>query len=276
MSWPKIKNIVILILMATNLCLSLFTMSRQTQVNQLEQQPRSEAIVFLRGKEIQIEDDTVPEFMTLHPMQVTRDIHQEETFAGILLGETASLDVLGAGVYRYFNDRGSIQFHSNGEFSARFSHGAYQVQQEDILAYSTYVLQQIGFSGELIQTEEEGGNTVLTYRQYWEDTPLFNCQVQMNYMGNMLIAMTGGRRLSGVPEEIVSGEQISVATALMRFYNGIKGLGDACTQIKEIKQGYILTSAITEPVSMIPVWQVVTDTCTYQLDTMTGQLNRIQ
>ena len=105
---------------------------------------------------------------------------------------------------------------------------------------------------------------------------MFNCQVQMNYTGNTLVGMSGGRRLTGEPDEGGSEEQISVATALMRFYNGVKGLGDACTQIQEIRQGYILTPAIAEPIPMTPVWQVVTDTCTYQLDTLTGQISRLQ
>lgn len=275
MSWSKIKDIIILILLAVNLCLSVFTMNRQTQMDQLQRQPRSEAIAFLKSRDIQIEDHTVPERMTLKPMQVTRNVQQEEELAAVLLGGTVSSDIRGGGVYRYFNDQGSVQFHSNGEFSARFSHGVYQAQQDSIQDHSTYILKQMEFSGELIRTEKLGEDTVLIYRQFWENTPLFNCQVQMNYIGNTLVAMTGGRRLTGVPEEIVSGKPISVATALMRFYNGVKELGDACTRIGEIRQGYILSSAIAEPVPMTPVWQVVTDTCTYQLDTLTGQLSRI-
>ena len=274
-SWSKIKDIIILILLAVNLCLSFFTMNRQTQIDQLQRQPRSEAIAFLKSRDIRIADHTVPECMTLKSMQVTRNIQQEEKLARILLGGTVIPEARGGGVYRYFNDQGSVQFRGNGEFSARFAHGVYQAQQDGIQEYSTYILEQMEFSGQLIQSEKEGEDTVLTYRQFWEDIPLFNCQVQMNYTGNVLVAMTGGRRLTGVPEEIVSTKQISVATALMRFYNGVKELGDACTRIEEIRQGYIVTSAITEPIPMIPVWQVVTDTCTYQLDTLTGQLSRV-
>ncbi len=276
MSWPKIKNIIILILLATNVCLSVFTMNRQSRAEQLQKQPRSEAIAFLQSRDIQVREETVPHRMELIPMQVTRNIEQERVLAEELLEGTVSSELRGADVYRYFNDRGSIQFHSNGEFSARFYDDVYRLEDDRIEEYSASVLERIEFYGQLIRMRAEGDEIILTYCQHWKDSPLFNCQVQVNYRNDTLISVTGGRRLSGVPEESAPLEQITVATALIRFYNEVKALGDACTQIKEITQGYILTSAITEPVSMTPVWQIVTDTCTYQMDTLTGQVSRIQ
>ena len=276
MSWPKIKNMIILILLATNLCLAVFTINRQAQADQIQEQPRNEVIAFLQSKDIQVQEQIVPDDMLLKPMQVTRDIEQECILAEMLLGETVAVEARGAGVYRYFNDNGSIQFHSNGEFSARFYQEGHPLEYNNIEEYSAQMLERIEFDGTLIRTQKEGEEMVLTYREYWKDAPLFNCQVQMNYKNGILVSMTGGRRLIGIPEEVNQREQITVATALMRFFNGVKELGDACTQIREITQGYILTSTITEPIPMTPVWQIVTDTCVYQLDTLTGQLNRVQ
>ena len=275
MAWPKIKNIIILILLATNLCLTGFTINRQTQAAQLEKQPRAEAIAFLQERNIWIQEDIVPDAVVLKSMQVTRDKEREAVLAQSLLGENVSVESRGAEVYRYFNENGFIQFHSNGEFSARFYGNGY-LARGSIEVHSHQMLERIEFFGELVRKQTDGMKTVLTYQEFWEDASLFNCQVQVNYEAGMMVSMTGGRRLAGIPEESAQQEQITPATALMRFYNGVKTLGDTCTQVKEIIQGYIITSTITESTPMTPVWQIVTDTCTYQLDMLTGQLSRVQ
>ena len=54
MAWPKIKNIIILILLGTNLGLLAFSMGREARNYQLQEKARTNAIVFLQEQGIQV------------------------------------------------------------------------------------------------------------------------------------------------------------------------------------------------------------------------------
>lgn len=88
--------------------------------------------------------------------------------------------------------------------------------------------------------------------------------------------MTAGRRLVGSPVERTDQRPITVASALVYFYNGLNGLGDVCNQVDSIVQGYISVTSLSGPMELIPVWRVTTDTGAYQLDLLTGELNRVE
>ena len=48
-----------------------------------------------------------------------------------------------------------------------------------------------------------------------------------------------GRRLNGEPELDPSREPISIPTALFQFYHGVTALGDVCSRIDSITEGYL-------------------------------------
>lgn len=271
MAWPKIKNIIILILLGTNICLLAFTLVRQARSRQLQDQARADAISFLQEKEIQVEEDTVPRTMELMAQYARRDVEQEYSLASAVLGGQASVEARGAEVYRYYNENGSIQFHSNGEFSAQF---IAEAAEGELSVHASAVLERLGFQGSLLDQKADGERTVLTFQESWKGVPLLNCQATLNYEQGRLVSMSG-RRLVGEPEQDNSSKPITVATALMKFYTGrLSGLGDVCRQITGITQAYTVTSTISETMSLVPVWYITTDTGSYQLDTLTGELSR--
>ena len=233
MAWPKIKNIIILILLGTNLCLLAFAVSRGVGDRQQQEQARANVISFLQEQGIEVEEELVPKTMDLQPQVVRRDAEQECVLAAALLDGEVSVEARGAEVYRYYNQNGSVQFHSNGEFSARFSADGIP-------------------SGE-IALEEHG----------------------RHYEKGNLIRITAGRRLVGEPEPDNSAQQITVATALMKFYTGMKTPGDVYTQITGITPGYVVSSTLSETMPLVPVWHISTDVGTFQLDITTGTPSRI-
>ena len=68
---------------------------------------------------------------------------------------------------------------------------------------------------------------------------------------------------------------MSIATALMRMYNGLKELGDIYTRIESITPAYTMSVSISGPARLDPVWYVKTDTGSYQMDTHTGRISRM-
>lgn len=88
--------------------------------------------------------------------------------------------------------------------------------------------------------------------------------------------MSGGRRLMGTPQPDESRQTLEVPTALIRFYHGLTAMGDVCSRIDSITQGYVATNYSPGSTSLVPVWQVATDSGTYLLDMLTGEVSRVE
>ena len=274
METPKLKNIVLLILVVTNLWLLVFVVRLEGQNRAQQKQARLEAIQFLEQKGVRVEEGQVPENMTLMPQTVERDLERESVLAAQLLGEGVKVQDRGAGVYRYFNERGSIQFHSDGSFSAQFARGLFSLREQwerDCLA----LLSKLDFEGELLEVETEAGGDRLVFRQLWEDQPIFTQQVTLETQDGCVTGMTAGRRLVGQPVQDQSRTTVTVATALVEFFNGLNGLGDVCSRVDDITQGYAAGTSLSGPMTLTPVWRIGTDTGAYQLDLVTGALARV-
>lgn len=270
MEWSKMKNMILMILVVTNLILLAFVLHRQYQTNRMQEQARSQAILFLAERGVQVEEDVVPARISLQPQTAQRDLEQEGAAAARLLGEGIEVEARGAEVYRYSNDKGSIQFHSDGSFLANFTAGAFPVG-EDPEADCLKVLELIGFDGELV----EALNQELVFCQTWEGVPLFNSQVSLLYADGALVAMTNGRRLTGQPVQDTFRSTVSVSTALVSFLNGMNALGDVCSRIDSITEGYVTAVPLSGPMTLTPVWRIITDTGSYQMDLETGELSRL-
>ena len=270
MEWPKLKNIILIILALTNLFLLIFVAQRELRDSQLQRQARREAITFLEDRGVAVDEEQVPQTMELLPQTVERDLEREAQLAAALLGQEVTSENRGAGVYRYTGGSGSIQFHSDGSFSAQFAPGAFPLgknPREECLK----ILEKLDFQGRLLEERDN----VLVFRQMWEGYPVFTQQVTLETEENCLTAMTSGRRLVGEPAADESRQSISVVTALIDFLNGLNGLGDVCSRIDAITPGYVAATPLSGPMSMTPVWRVTTDTGAYQLDLITGELGRV-
>lgn len=271
MEGRKLKNIALLILVLTNLCLLGFVLQRELQGSYFAWQTRSNAIRLLtQEKGVVLEENVVPDRIQLRPQMVSRDLEEEGMLASQLLGGTVQAENLGAGVYRYFNQQGSIQFHSDGTFSGEFPPGELSVGKDRVEGCLA-LLEKIGFQGALLEETED----TLVFRQLWDGVPLFSQQVTLGVQDGYLTAMVAGRRLMGEPEEDPGRSTISVSTALVEAYNGINALGYVCSRIDGITQGYVSTATLTGSMALTPVWRVTTDIGEYQLNVVTGELSQV-
>lgn len=269
MEWPKLKNIILLILALTDLFLLGFVVRRELQDSYLQRQTRDNAIQFLANKGVNVAEEQIPDQITLLPQTVERDLEREGNLAVQLLGGSVQVEALGAGVYRYGNENGFLQFHNDGVFSGEFLPGALPVG-EDREKGCLALLAKLDFEGKLLETD----GTSLTFQQLWEGQPLFNQQVTLELRDGCLVSMTAGRRLVGEPVEDPTRQPITVATALIDFLNGVNALGDVCSRIDAIESGYIGGTSLSGPMTLTPVWRVFTDTGAYQLDAVSGALTR--
>lgn len=270
MAWSKIKNIVLVILLITNLALLILVGGQTLQGRRLLSRAREDAIQFLRGRGVEVEESIIPQSMDLTPQLAERDLSGEEKAAAALLGSPVTAESRGGEVYRYYNNSGSVQFHSDGTFSAQLREGAFPLGS-DRAAGCLALMERMGLQGTILG--EEGDE--LTFRQTWEGTPLFTQQVTLVCRENCLTGITAGRQLVARPQEDTARSSITVATALISFVNGVGALGDVCNRIDAIEPGYVAAASLSGPIVLTPVWRVTTDTGAYQLDTVTGSVTRV-
>ena len=270
MPWSKIKNIILVILAVTNLALLVLVGGQTIQDRRLLSQAREDAIQFLRGRGVEVDESIIPQSMDLKPQIVERDLAGEERAAAALLGSPVTAESRGGEVYRYYNENGSVQFHSDGAFSAQLDPAAFPLG-EDRREGCLDLMARMGLEGDILA---ESGQE-LTFRQTLAGRPLFTQQVTLVCEDGGLSAITAGRQMVGKPQEDPARTTITVSTALISFLNGVSALGDVCNRIDAIEPGYITAASLSGPAALTPVWRVTTDTGAYQLDTVTGVVTRV-
>lgn len=277
MEWSRIKTIILIILAILNGSLLFFLMQRELQNQSAQREARQNAILFLRENGVSVEDETIPQEMTLLPQTVEWDREQEREAAAVLLGGEVQEQAWSDEIYRYYNETGSIQFHRDGTFQGEFVEGAFQLEGQDAAAYSLQVLEILGIQGESLSVQADSGEedaVTVVCRQLWNQVPVFNHLITLTFREDGLSAVEG-RRLTGEPALDTGQKPISIPTALFQFYHGMVALGDVCSRIESITPGYV-TSAGTGPSALTPVWYIATDTRNYRLDTLTGELSRAE
>ena len=273
MEWSKMKNIILLILLCTNAALLAIVLNQNFQERQAQQKAREDAILFLQQEGVQVEEDAVPKSTTLVLQKAERDRSGEKKLAAALLGEDASVQDRGGGVYLYSSAAGSVQFHSDGSFQAALEPSAFPLGEQTAEEHGKQLMSRLGFTARVLAAEEIGEARLVQLQQLWQGVPVFNLQVTLNYTDQGLTAITSGRRLFGVPEE-ENAAVLTPASALVRFSTGLNALGDVCSQIDSIVPGYTCSVLLTEGMVLTPVWYITTDTGGYQLDLVTGSLGR--
>ena len=86
MEWPRIKTMILTILLITNIGLLSFVLQRAYQGRQMQQEARENAILFLHNSGIEEDPAAIPGQMGLLPQTVKRDREQESRIASALLG----------------------------------------------------------------------------------------------------------------------------------------------------------------------------------------------
>lgn len=274
MEGTRIKNIVILILLLLNGFLLFLVGGRWAEDTHSHETARSSAIEIIRADGVALAEDAVPGDMKLTHMQAVRDTVWEKELAAGLLGGAVSVEARGGEVYRYQNTNGWIQFHSTGEFAAELEPAAFSLGEQTAAQHGTALLERMGFECRLLNDTTQGGQGSITVRQLYKGVPVLGCQATLVYRDGGLAGIVDARRMPGVPQHKAGENSLSVASALMRLYNGLKELGDIYTRIDSITPAYTMSVARSGTADLTPVWYVQTDTGAYQMDTQTGQISR--
>lgn len=279
MSWSKLKNIIILILLLLNLFLLALVGVNRIRSDRYRATALSEAAAVLEANGIQV-PDILPSDMELSSAVSARDLEREEQLAAALLGEDARAEAAGGGLYVYESDIGRASFRSNGELTVEFTAPALF---DDGVEHAAHVRQLLERLDLRVWQVDESGDTV-TVLQSVNGAPVFSSGVasssaspvgvSFSFDGDGRLLRVSGRLLLGQAQADPDGEPpLSVPTALIGFFGFIVENGDVCQAIREMQPAYRV-SALTDPVRLTPVWRITTDTGDYVVDACTGEITR--
>ncbi len=275
MKWSRLQNIVILVLVVVNVFLLTLVTTREVRSARLEREARTAAAAVLEQNGIAVDEDALPDNMTLQPCRVERDRTAERALAEALLGEVTE-EARGGGVFRYAGagGKGSVQFHSGGNLSAAFSEEAYPLGGQSLEEHAAALMASLQLEGTVCAVEGMGGTGSVTVRQSWQGVPVYTCTMLLKYEDGALRSITEGQWLLGasVPEPV--GAALDVPTALIRFLNGCNELGDVCSSVERMEAGYVMTANLSGQARLTPVWQFEAETGAYQMDAVTGVFTR--
>ena len=276
MEWPKLKNIIILLLLALNLFFLVLVGEQAYASNRAQARMQTETLALLAMEDIHISEKTVPWGGQYESVTLRRDWDQDQEFLlaeKILDGVTARQAGSPA---RYSGNLGSVQFYQSGQFTIQLNPGAVPLEG-DAERHAVNYLKALGISARVKDLcEGEEGTVTIDLWQLWQEEPLLTCQIQMIYQDNALVSVQGMRLSGGEPLADVSDEGLSTETLLIRLMGALGGSGHgAGYEIRSILPGYLhRTSGVSaQRVKLIPVWRLENGAGEYLLlNCLTGTL----
>lgn len=277
MIWSKLKNLILVLLLITNLFLVALVLSQEAKLDSQEQEARQLALNFLTQRGISIDYSIVPEEISLMPQELKWNRQTESQHATALLKSKGTVlqESLGGDIVRYYNDAGEIRFHDNGEFYATFSPDLFIAPNDQLGKFALDLLERLGFQGQILKEESTSqGETLVTVEQMHNGIPLLGCEVMLRFSEQSLLEVVHGKRLEG-DYTLVPEKNITVATALVQCYNQLQALGHSNQIITEIHPCYMVSTPLSSDPSLTPGWNVITNTGSFFLNTLDGSFTQL-
>lgn len=174
MEWPRIKTMILTILLITNIGLLFFVLQRAYQGRQTQQEARENAILFLHNSGIEVDPAAIPGQMGLLPQTVKRDREQESRIASALLGGAVQELSWGECAFRYYNEKGYLQFHRDGALKGEFVEGVPHPGAGVHGLHGAGVLRLLEFEGDAVASTGTAGEeavTTVVVQQSWKGAP---------------------------------------------------------------------------------------------------------
>ncbi len=268
----RIKNIVILVLLLADLMLiALLIPGRLAQGAEAAELRHSLSELYEK-EGIALSTEAIPETIPLYAVQLGENSSAQLRAAGALLGEQM---VAEADSTRHLSSFRSV----NGACSVGRD-GSFQAQLKGVAAKTAVqTLEEMGFewhslSEPLSSREEEQ----ITATQSVLGVPVFSGGLTLSFSAGELKTVEG-RFFFGtdVLTRVSEGSCISQADALVAFLAARYQMGWVGEEIRSMKQGYLRAeTASASAVQLNPVWRLETDSGTFYIDGLTGEVSPVK
>ncbi|MBP1757949.1 MAG: hypothetical protein H6Q61_198 [Firmicutes bacterium] len=279
MEWSKLKNVIILLLLALNLFFLVLVGGQTYELSRAQTRMKEETLTLLEKQGILVEEDMVPWDETYESIALSRerDREEERRLAEEILGGVTSQQL--GSTTQYHGSLGTVQFYQSGQFSIQLDSGKVPLEGE-AERHAVDYLKGVGIPAEVKAVSREEGTVTVELWQLWQGKPMFTCQIKMIYQDNALTKVQG-LRLSG--EEPMAGTAVgglATETLLIRLMGALRDAdAKGSWDIQRILPGYLhrTTGVSAQRVTLIPVWwmETVQGDCLV-LNCLDGTLEELQ
>lgn len=265
----KVKNIVILVLLLADLMLlALLVPGRIAQGGEGTELRRSLSALYEK-EGIALNTETIPDAVPLYAVQLGENTSAQLQAAGALLGEQM---VAEADSTRHLSSYRSV----NGVCSVGRD-GSFLAQLKQMEAKTAVqILEDMGFEWEsLSEPLSSQGKEQVTATQSVLGVPVFSGGLTLSFANGGLETVEG-RFFFGTDmlTRVSEGACISEADALVAFLAARYQMGWVGEEIRTMKQGYLRAeTASASVVQLNPVWRLETDSGTFYVDGLTGEVS---
>lgn len=273
----KLKNLTILILLLANLMLAIVVFPNRAGIRQEENALDQSLCELYAAQEITLIPETIVDTTPLYVLELKENSDSDLQAATALLGQQLLVeDDSTRYVSAYRSALGQCSISRSGDFSAELTEPKVA---RDIPRASRKLLKDMGFThlplGDSHPVQQE--ICTVTATQTILDMPIFSNGLTLTWSDHKLIALngtffTGTDTLMRVSDKAC----ISAADALVSFLDARYRLGWVGSEVTALRQGYVRSeTAAATTVRLTPVWQLETDTGTFHIHGMTGDVTAI-
>lgn len=211
-------------------------------------------------------DDLPAALLSVQPV---RDTDAERAFAEGLIGSVSSVDS-GGGIYRYYSSDGLgggvCLIRSSGALEATLSRAV-----DDPAAFCSELCAPLGYTA--FETIVDGRHTTITAIRTIEGSEVFNAALTFRFFSGTLTEVSGSL-LPPIETAESAALPLDTVTALVRFLDYRNTSGAVCTEVGGLSAGYLLRSAASVPMQLVPVVRVETDVYSYYVNLQSGEVSR--
>lgn len=273
----KLKNLAILILLLANLLLLLAIVPNRLASRQETDTLHQSLCSLYEQQEITLSPELIPDTVPLYVLELKEDPDSSLPAATALLGEEVTAqDDSSRYLSVYHSDLGECSISRSGEFSAQLTG---QEESRDLRTASRKTLKKMGFDHSALPeaVRVRAGVYTVTATQQVLGVPVFAGDLILTYSNNRLTTLEGVF-FPGVHglTRVSDSSCISAADALVAFLSARYSLGWVGSSVTGLQQGYVRSdTAAAAAVRLTPVWRLETDTGSFQINGMTGEVTAV-
>jgi hypothetical protein len=273
MKTTHIKNIVIWALIAVNaFFLGFWIVGLAADYGiKIETHRNLQALLLQNG--INLDTKSIEETGEMYTMESFRVVAQEQKLANTLLGTTV-LTVRGNN-YTYTGESGHALFTNGGEFQVLFTPG----MEAGGSGTRSTVRRLLGMMD--LEARIQGGDDAneanadaetMTAVCVWNGHEVFNCRMRFIFNDGKLTEISG-KYAPNIKATSAKNDMTTCATAVLRFLEEIRTGTYKCTEITDVRPGYMLTASFGDG-SLDPTWRITTDSGIYYVNAQTGSIQK--
>ena len=272
----KLKNLVLLVLLLANLALLALLIPDRVNQQRGDAALRKSLCDLYAGQQVQLDPDTVPDTVTIYSLELAEDPAGSAAAAEALLGQSMVQDDATRYQSVYRSDSGQCTISRSGSFRASLE-GRPAVR--DLAKDAKKTLRAMGFQYLSLSEPQRlrAGFYTLTATQTVLGVPVFSQGLTLTYANDRLVQLEGVFYTgAGTLTRISDQPCISAADALVAFLSARVDLGWVGSAVTGMTQGYVRSeTAAAAAVHLTPVWRLETDTGSFDVNGITGEVTAV-